>query len=82
MTNIDRQHLVLLDHKAAALQKIWLRERDEQRKMKVAANAEIRRRWFELDSIQREMTADGQDTAPAEQADHHSHPSRRRKEKR
>jgi hypothetical protein len=68
MTNIDRQHLVSLDRKAAALQKIWLRERDEQRMIEVAANAEIKRRWLESDSIQRETTADGQDNAPAEQA--------------
>jgi hypothetical protein len=76
MTNIDRKYLVSLDRKAADLQKIWLSERNEKRTIQIAANAEIRRRWFELDSIEDETTPDDQESATAEQADRRSHASR------
>jgi len=50
MKNIDRMYLVVLDRKAAPLQMVWLREREEQRTMHLAAHAEVRRRWIKSDS--------------------------------
>jgi NADPH-dependent ferric siderophore reductase len=60
MTRIDREHLEGLARKAKALQKVWLRERDERRAMQLAANTEIRRRWIESDSMQSEAELSGQ----------------------
>jgi hypothetical protein len=54
MTNLDRKCLVSLDRKAAVLRKVWLREREEQRTMQIAANANVRRRWIELTSPESE----------------------------
>lgn len=47
MKNIDRPDLVTPDRKAAAVRKIWLREREEKRTIQITANADIRRRWIE-----------------------------------
>ncbi len=50
MTNLERKHFAEMAQKAAALQKIWLREREEQRQAQATANAVIKRRWVESDS--------------------------------
>ncbi len=60
MTSIDREHLAELARKAEALQKVWLREREERRAMQLAANAEIMRRWIESDSMESEAESSGQ----------------------
>jgi len=60
MTSIDREHLAELARKAKALQKVWLREREERRAMQLAANAEIMRRWIESDSMESEGESSGQ----------------------
>jgi hypothetical protein len=59
MTSIDREHLVKLAHMAKALQKVWLREQKERRAMQSAADAEIRRRWVESDSMRSEAESSG-----------------------
>lgn len=51
MTSIERERLAVLTKKAADMQKIWLREREEQRTTQVTANAEIRRLWAESDLL-------------------------------
>lgn len=70
MASIDRKGLMAPDRKAAALQMVWLREREEQRRMQIAANAEIRRRWVESDSLENE------DTSAAEHRKETDHDSR------
>jgi len=75
MTSNERKEMMVLASKADALQKIWLREREEQRAMQVTTNAEVRRRWIELDSMQGEAGA-------AEQIGDGSHHSRPRKQVR
>ncbi len=61
MANIERDRLVALEHEAEALQKVWLREREEQRMVQIKANAEIRRNWVESDLSQAEtLTTDEQ----------------------
>ena len=52
MTIIERDHFLQLEREARALQTVWLREREEKRAEQMTANAEIRRRWAELDSMQ------------------------------
>jgi hypothetical protein len=54
MASIDREHLARLARMAKALQKVWLREQKERQAMQSAADAEIRRRWVESDSVQSE----------------------------
>lgn len=49
MTNTERENLAALAREAAALQKVWLREREEKLAVLAASNAEIKRRWTELD---------------------------------
>lgn len=49
MTSMDRKHYAALARQAAALQQVWLREREERRMLEHADNAEIRRRWLESD---------------------------------
>ena len=51
MTSIERERLAVLTKKAADIQKIWLREREEKRTTQVTANAEIRRLWAESDLL-------------------------------
>jgi hypothetical protein len=51
MTNTDRKGLAAPDNKAAARQMAWLREREEQREMQLAANTEVRQRWIETDAF-------------------------------
>lgn len=82
MTNKERKDLMALASKAEVLQKIWLREREEQRAMQVTANTEIRRRWFELDSVHGKSGVADQHNVAAEQTGDGSHHSRPRKEKR
>jgi hypothetical protein len=67
MTSIDRKHLARLARMAKALQKVWLREQKERRATQSAADAEIRRRWVESDSMQSEAESSGQpdDDSPA-----------------
>jgi hypothetical protein len=67
MTSIDREHLARLARMAEALQKVWLREQKERRATQSAADAEIRRRWVESDSMQSEAESAGQpdDDPPA-----------------
>ncbi len=50
MTTMDRKHFAALARQAAALQQVWLREREERRALQLADDAEIRRRWLESDS--------------------------------
>lgn len=50
MTNLEREHFATFAHEATTLEKIWLREREEKRTVLAAANAEIKRRWVELDN--------------------------------
>lgn len=82
MTSNERKDLAVLASKAAALQKIWLREREEQRAMQVTANTEIRRRWFELDSVQGKTGGADQHNVTAKQTGDGSHHNRCRKETR
>ena len=49
MTKLEQKELAQLAQKAAALQKIWLHEREEQRQAQAAANAAIKQRWVESD---------------------------------
>lgn len=82
MTSKERQHLVELELEAEALQKVWLRERQEQQEMQIAANAEVRRRWVELDSGQGAAGVADQFSANAQPASRRIHRSRSRKETR
>lgn len=82
MTSKEREHLVILEREAEALQKVWLRERQEQREMQITANEEVRRRWIELDSGQGEADAADQFSANAEPVSRPNHRSRSRKETR
>ncbi len=47
MTNLEHKELA---QRAAALQKIWLHEREEQRQARAIDNAAIKQRWVESDS--------------------------------
>ncbi len=72
MTNLERKHFAEMAQKAAALQKIWLREREEQRQAQAAANVAIKKRWVESDSVSaKEVAADqlGCDAEPTGQGD-------------
>jgi hypothetical protein len=64
---MDREYLARMARMAEALQKVWLRERKERRAMQSAADAEIRRRWVESDSMQSEAESSDQsdDEPPA-----------------
>jgi hypothetical protein len=64
---MNREHLAKLARMAEALQKVWLREQKERRAMQSAADAEIRRRWVESDSMRSEAESSGQldDEPPA-----------------
>jgi hypothetical protein len=59
MTDIERENLEMLERKAKALRKTWLREREERLALQLAENTEVRKRWRESDEaamnvIQRE----------------------------
>ncbi len=79
MTSKEREHLVMLEREAEALQKVWLRERQEQREMQITANAEVRKRWIELDSRQGEPDAADQFSGNAERVSRRIQRSRSRK---
>jgi hypothetical protein len=50
MTGIERENLEMLERKARALRKAWLREREERMALQLAENTEVRRRWRESDA--------------------------------
>lgn len=52
MTKTDRKILAALDRQASRLQKVWLSELESQRRIRITANAEVRRRWIDSDSIE------------------------------
>lgn len=81
MTNLERKHNAELARKAAAVQKIWLREREEQRASLASANAAIKRRWVELDSAKTNTVEAGQCCGDAEMAGQCSSGGQTRKEK-
>jgi hypothetical protein len=59
MTDIELENLEMLERKAKALRKAWLREREERLALQLAENTEVRKRWRESDEaamnvIQRE----------------------------
>lgn len=56
MTSTEREHFAALAREAAALQKVWLREREEKRTVLAAVNAEIKQRWVELDNTSAPIT--------------------------
>ncbi len=57
MSNLERKHFAEMAQKATALQKIWLRERQEQRQAQAATNAAIKQRWVESDSASEKAVA-------------------------
>lgn len=81
MTNLERKHDAELARKAAAVQKIWLREREEQRASLASANAAIKRRWVELDSAKTNTEEDGQYRGDTDLAGQCSSGGQTRKEK-
>lgn len=82
MTSKEREHLVMLEREAEALQKVWLRERQEQREMQITANAEVRKRWIALDARLAEPGAADQFSGSAEPVSRRIHRSRFRRETR
>jgi hypothetical protein len=51
MTNVERENLEMLERKAKALRKAWLREREDRRALRLAENTEVRKRWRESDAV-------------------------------
>ena len=50
MTSIDRKRLETDSRKAREVREVWLRERQEQLAVRLAANAEVRKIWTESDT--------------------------------
>jgi hypothetical protein len=51
MTSAERENLEMLERKAKALRKAWLREREARQALQLAENTEIRKRWRESDAV-------------------------------
>jgi hypothetical protein len=66
MTSLERKHTAELARKAAVVQKTWLREREERRAMLATANAAIKQRWIESDSLNAKTATVGQHCGEAE----------------
>ena len=56
MTSEERKKLETLTRQARSLRDVWLREREEQRAIQLAENAEVRKRWTEFDSVPAHVT--------------------------
>lgn len=56
MTSVEHAKLEKLARKAKALREVWLRERKQRLAIQLAANAELRRRSLESDSIAADVT--------------------------
>ncbi len=51
MTNEDQKRVdAVARNKAGDLRHVWLQEREERLAAQLAANTEVRKRWFETDS--------------------------------
>jgi hypothetical protein len=50
MTSVELENLEMLERKAKALRKTWLREREERQALQLAANTEVRKRWRIFDA--------------------------------
>jgi hypothetical protein len=50
MMSVERESLEMLERKAKALRKTWLREREERLAFQLAENTQVRKRWRESDA--------------------------------
>jgi len=50
MTNEEQKRVNEFARKAGDLRNVWLQEREERMAAQLAANTEVRKRWFDADS--------------------------------
>lgn len=50
MTSLERKRSEMVARKAREVREVWLREREEQTKARLDANAAVKRSWAESDT--------------------------------